>query len=142
MIAAAGTDTRHTCLGGDISVNALPESRVNRIPAVSDRHPTAGLAVHFASQLHNPVTVVDQRDAGRPVASHVQSQAWPMPPAAPGSLWDRWPDPARTEGKRKEKKASTARSAEELSNFKYQRRVVSWESNSPWRKTTAVRLSH
>ena len=56
---------------------------ISRIPAVSNRHPTTGLAVHLAGHLHNPVTVVDQRDAGCPAAGHVQSQG--LADAAGGS---------------------------------------------------------
>jgi hypothetical protein len=33
--------------------------------------------------LHNPVTGIDQRDAGCPAACYVESQACPMPPAPP-----------------------------------------------------------
>jgi hypothetical protein len=52
----------------------LPESRVSRVPAVGDRDLTAGLGVYFPGHLHNPLTEIDQRDAGCPAACHVESQ--------------------------------------------------------------------
>jgi hypothetical protein len=37
----------------------LPESRVSRVPTVSDRNLTAGLDVYFAGYVHNAVAEID-----------------------------------------------------------------------------------
>ena len=48
----------------------------------------AGLGVYFAGHLDNPVTGIDQRDAGCPAACHVESQSLSDAAGGPGNHRD------------------------------------------------------